>query len=321
MHGDSRWRVVFLDAGTLPCGLSFPPALAERIDYQAHDTTAPSQVAERVAQADVLIVNKVKLTAEVLAAAPRLRRICVAAAGTDNVDKAAAAARGIEVFNVPDYGSEAVAEHAMTLLLALRKHLLDHARAAVDGRWVAAPAFCWHGPRIRSVRGTVLGVAGRGRIGEAMAELGRGMGMTVLFLAREGRPARADERPLREFLASVDALSLHLPLNEDTRGLINAERLSWMKPDAVLVNTGRGAVVDAAALVAALKAGALAGAGIDVLDVEPPPPNHPLLAADVPHLIVTPHVAWAADTAQQALAERLVQRVAELLSGDTGPAA
>lgn len=303
--------VVFLDAGTLPCGLHFDERLAQRLHYQAFDRTAPEQVAERIREAEVVVLNKVKLGAELLRQAPRLQRICVAAAGTDNIDLVAAQALGIEVCNVPDYGSDAVAEHAIALLFALRRHLLSYVTAAVDGRWSAAPHFCWHGPRIQNLGGSLLGIVGRGRIGEATARLARGLGMRVLFAQRPGRPPAEDERPLDELLAQVDALSLHLPLTAETRGLMDARHLARMKPGSVLVNTGRGAVIDAPALVAALRAGALAGAAIDVLDVEPPPPDHPLLQADIPGLLLTPHVAWASQEAQQRLAQRLVARIAE----------
>ena len=314
-----RHPVVFLDAGTLPSGLPFDPTQGAQIDYRAYDTTGPEQVAARIAAACIVIVNKVKLGAAEMAAAPHLRRICVAAAGTDNIDLQAAAARGIEVFNVPDYGSEAVAEHAMASLFALRRHLLTYATAARDGRWSNAPAFCWHGPQIRNLSGSLLGVLGRGRIGQATARMAQALGMRVVFAQRAGRPAAADEWPLDELLAQADAISLHLPLNADTRGLMNSDRLARMRPDAVLINTGRGAVVDAHALADALRDGRLAGAAIDVLDVEPPPPDHPLLAADIPHLLLTPHVAWASREAQGRLASRLVDLVVDGLEALSPP--
>lgn len=308
-------HVVFLDAGTLPCALPFAHHLDAdrfaRLAYQAHDRTMPGDVATRIVQADIVIVNKVRLTAELMAQAPRLKRICIAAAGTDNVDLQAARDLGISVHNVPDYGSDSVAEHVVAVLLALRRHLLEYSRAAGDGRWSASPHFGWHGPRIKPVGGSTLGIVGRGRIGQATARLAQGLGMRVLFAQRPGRVAAADERELDALLAECDAISLHVPLTPDTRGLIDARRLGLMKPDAVLINTGRGALVDAPALVSALKAGNLAGAGIDVLDVEPPPPDHPLLAAGIPNLLLTPHSAWASESAQQRLADRLAQLVAE----------
>lgn len=303
--------VVFLDAGTLPCGLPFDATLSARIDYRAYLSTLPTDVVARIAQAEVVVVNKVRLTREVLEQAPRLQRICIAAAGMDNVDLAAAQERGISVHNVPGYGSDAVAEHVMATLLALRHHLNDYSRAAADGRWTASPHFCWHGPRIKPVAGSTLGIVGRGAIGQATAQMARGLGMRVLFAHRPGREMAPDERPLDALLSECDAVSLHLPLTPDTRGLIDARRLALMKPDAVLINTGRGALLDPQALAEALRSHLLAGAAIDVLEVEPPPASHPLLATDIPNLLLTPHVAWASEVAQQRLATRLVELIAE----------
>jgi glycerate dehydrogenase len=300
-------KVVFLDAGTLPRALRFDPVLP--IAYEAHDATADDEVEARIRDADVVVTNKVRLPAERLGAAPKLRLVCIAAAGTDNVDLAFAESRGVAVRNVPDYGSLSVAEHVIATLMALRRALPTYAQAAVDGRWSAARQFCWLGPVIRDVGGSVLGVVGRGRIGEATAQLAHGLGMKVLFARTPGQPCADDERELDELVREADALTLHVPLTAQTRGLIDARRLPLMKPSAVLVNTGRGALVDPEALAQALREGRIAGAAIDVLEVEPPPPSHPLLAGDIPNLLLTPHVAWASEKAQQRLADRLVEIV------------
>ena len=299
-------KVVFLDAATLPTALRFEnPA----IDYTAYPSTAPGQVAERIRDATVVITNKVRLGAAELRAAAQLRLVAAAAAGTDNIDKAAAADLGIAVANVPDYGSDSVAEHVIATLFALRRHVVTYAAAAVDGRWSASEHFCWTGPRIRDIGGSVFGVVGRGRMGDAAARLARGLGMQVLFAQAPGKPRRDDELPLDELLARVDVLTLHVPLTQATRGMIGREALARMKPDAVIVNTGRGALVDAAALLEALRAGRIGGAALDVLDAEPPPGDHPLLARDLPNLLVTPHVAWASEHAQARLARRLEELV------------
>jgi len=323
MNSPIACQVVFLDAGTLPCSLPFARHLnAEQLahlDYQAYERTDAAEVPARIAQADIIIVNKVRLNADLMAQATKLKRICIAAAGTDNVDLQAARDLGISVHNVPDYGSDSVAEHVVTVLLALRRHLMDYSRAAVDGRWSASPHFGWHGPRIKPVGGSTLGIVGRGRIGQATARLAQGLGMQVLFAQRPGREAAADERELDALLAACDAISLHVPLTPDTRGLIDARRLRLMKPDALLINTGRGALVDAPALVDALTAHRLAGAAIDVLDVEPPQPDHPLLAPGIPNLLLTPHAAWASESAQQRLASRLAELVAEHMAQTSAP--
>jgi glycerate dehydrogenase len=214
--------VVFLDAGTLPQRLSFDTALP--IVYEAHQATADDRVAERIADADVVVTN-------------------------------------------------------------------------------------WLGPTIRDVGGSVLGVVGRGRIGKATARLARGLGMTVLFASTPGEPCADDERELDELVREVDALTLHVPLTPQTQGLMSEERLAAMKPAAVLINTGRGALVDPQALANALRKGRIAGAAIDVLEVEPPPSSHPLLARDIPNLLLTPHVAWASEKAQGRLAARIVEIV------------
>ena len=302
----ARAQVVFLDAGTLPRGLAFA---SHDIDYQAFEATDASQTAARIAAADVVITNKVRLSAALLAKAPRLGLICVAAAGTDNVDLSSAQALGITVRNVPDYGSDSVAEHAIAMLFALRRGVSTYSAAARDGRWSRSPHFCWTGPRIRDVGGSLFGVIGRGRIGESVARLARGLGMRVVFARTPGQPCADDELPLDELLAAADALSLHVPLTPATQGLISQRTLALMKPDAVLINTGRGALVDPQALADALRAGCLGGAAIDVLEVEPPPADHVLLAPDIPNLLLTPHVAWASDAAQARLAARLVELV------------
>jgi glycerate dehydrogenase len=300
-------KVVFLDAATLPQPLSFDPRLG--IEYRPYDATSPAQVGERIAGATVVITNKVRLDGEQLRAASGLRLVAVAAAGTDNVDVVVAEELGVRVQNVPDYGSDSVAEHAIATLFALRRELLTYAAAAKDGRWTASSHFCWTGPRIRDIGGTRFGVIGRGRIGEAAARLARGLGMTVHFAQTPGMACKDDELPLEDILAQSDAITLHLPLTAQTRGLINAESLARMKRDAVLINTGRGALVDPLALADALRSESIAGAAIDVLEIEPPSPNHPLLDPAVPNLLLTPHVAWASDRAQAKLASRLEQLV------------
>jgi glycerate dehydrogenase len=304
-------KVVFLDAATLPTALTFEnPA----VDYRAYSSTTPASVIDRIRDATVVITNKVRLGAEELRAAKQLRLVAVAAAGTDNIDHDTAAQLDIQVANVPDYGSDSVAEHVVATLFALRRHVVTYAAAALDGRWTASGHFCWNGPRIRDVGGSVFGVVGRGRIGEAAATLARGLGMQVLFAETPGRPCREDEVPLNALLQRADVLTLHVPLTPGTRGMIGKEALARMKRDAVIINTGRGALVDAPALAAALREGIIAGAAIDVLDVEPPPADHPLLSRDVPNLLVTPHVAWASENAQARLARKLEQLVEKQLA-------
>ena len=297
--------IVFLDAASMAKPLEFP----DTVTYRPYSSTQPGEVAERIRDAQVVIVNKVRIDSAAMDAAPQLRLICVAAAGTDNVDIAAATARGIAVRNAPDYGSYSVAEHVIATMFALRRHLPTYQQAALDGRWSSSEHFCWHGPVIGDVGGSVMGIVGRGRIGEATATLARGLGMTVRFATTPGHDLASDELALDDLLAQADVVSLHIPLTEQTRGLIGAKRLRLMKPTAILVNTARGALVEAGALLDALGGNRLGGAAIDVLDVEPPPTTHPLLRERLPNLLVTPHVAWASASAQARLAGMVQQAV------------
>jgi len=302
-------KVVFLDAATLPQPLQFDDFTG--IDYTAYEATTSAQVGERIAGAAVVITNKVRIEARSLREASALKLIAVAAAGTDNIDVETARSLHIRVQNVPDYGSESVAEHAIATLFAIRRQLLTYCAAAKDGRWTASSHFCWTGPTIKDLGDTRFGIVGRGRIGEAAARIARGVGMKVHFAQTPGTARREDELPLDQLLAESDAITLHLPLTPTTRGLINAQSLARMKSGCILINTGRGALVDPSALANALRAGTIAGAAIDVLEVEPPPQDHPLLDPIVPNLLLTPHVAWASDRAQAKLASRLQDLVRE----------
>lgn len=303
-------KVVFLDSATLPRSLQFD---SPDIEYVAFESTRPDQVADRIAGATVVITNKVRLSAQNFADTNSLRLVAVAAAGTDNIDLEAAARHGVRVANVPDYGSFSVAEHVIATLFALRRNVVKYAQAAVDGRWSASPHFCWTGPRISDLGGSTFGVVGRGRIGEASAKLARGLGMEVIFAQTPDQPCRDDEMPLADLLKRSDAVTLHVPLTPESRHMIDRTALATMKPSAVIINTGRGALVDPADLIEALRAGTIAGAAIDVLETEPPAPDHPLLARDIPNLLLTPHVAWASEKAQATLASKLESLVAKAL--------
>jgi glycerate dehydrogenase len=282
-----------------------------------HDRTPPEEIPARAAGAEVLVTNKARLPAGVLDRLPGLRLVAVAATGVDHIDLAAAARRGIGVANVAGYAVRTVAEHVLGVLLALRRSLVRYNEAARTGRWSAAPAFCLHDWPIEDLAGSTLGIIGAGQNGQGVARLAQAFGMRVLLAERRGaataRPGRVGfEQVLRE----ADAITLHVPLTPETRHLIGAPELARMKPDAVLINTARGGVVDEAALLAALRAGRIAGAALDVLATEPPPADHPLLAADLPNLIVTPHVAWASRQAQQKLADEVVENIAAFRRGE-----
>lgn len=302
---------VFLDRDSLDRGdLDF--ASLDRIlpDLRYYPATAPEQVAARIAQAEVVISNKVMLDAAALRQAGRLRLICVAATGVNNVDLAAAAARGITVCNCRGYGTPAVVQHVFALLLALCTRWPEYRQAVRDGRWQRASQFCLLDFPIRELAGKTLGIVGYGELGRGVVRVAEAFGMRVLLAQRPGTVEPEEGRlPLPILLPQIDVLSLHCPLTPDTRGLIGPWELALMRRDAILINTARGGLVDEAVLADALRQGALGGAGVDVLSLEPPVTGNPLLAPDIPNLIVTPHCAWGSRESRQRLVEQLAENI------------
>ncbi|MDB5096023.1 MAG: glycerate dehydrogenase [Cyanobacteria bacterium RYN_339] len=305
-------RVVFLDRCTLRADVR-RPAFAHTWDE--HWTTAPEQVLPRLREATIAITNKVPLRADTLEQLPGLKLVAVAATGVDGVDWAWCHANGVTVCNIRGYAVRAVPEHVLMLALALRRQLPAFQQDLRAGAWQRAEAFCLLDRPIRDLGGATLGIVGAGELGQAVATLGRAFGMEVLFAERRGAAPREGRVAFDELLARADVLSLHCPLTPETRGMIGATELARMKPDAVLINTARGALVDADALIAALALGHLGGAGIDVLPEEPPRQGHPLLETDLPNLIITPHVAWASTSAMQALADQLIDNLEAFSAG------
>lgn len=306
-----RPRLVVLDGHTSnPGDLSWAPleALGE---LTVHPRSAPDQVAERIAGASVVLTNKARLTAELIGNAPGLRGIAVLATGHDIVDGVAARRLGIPVCNVPEYGTASVAQAVFALLLELTNHTGSLAAGVRDGRWSACPDFCYWDAPLLELAGLTFGIVGHGRIGAAVARIARAFGMEVLSHRRNPDPGDVD---LDRLLADSDVVSLHCPLTPETRGLMNAERLARMKPGAILINTGRGPLIDEAALAEALASSHLGGAGLDVLSVEPPAADHPLLRA--PNCLITPHVAWASRAARKRLIAATAANVAALLAGE-----
>lgn len=308
---------VFLDIDSVhPADIDLSQLKRRLPQWQLYPTTTAAQVAERIAGAQVVVSNKAPVSAAAIAAAAGLQLICIAATGTNNVDLAAARARGIPVCNVTGYASPAVVQHVFALVLALTTRLAEHRRSAHDGTWSGSPHFCVLDYPIRELAGKTFGVLGFGELGRSVAQVAEAFGMRVIVAQRPGAGACAGRVPLANFLASADVVSLHLPLADNTRGLIDAGALARMKPDALLINTARGGIVDEAALLEALQAGRLGGAGIDVLDREPPPPDWPLLQADLPRLIVTPHVAWASREARQRLVDQVAENIHAFTRGE-----
>ena len=313
-------RGVMLDRDSLhPADLEFGGLAATLDDWQWHPATALPELARRIADCAVVVTNKVPLDAATIAAAPALRLICVAATGVDNVDLDAARARGIPVCNVRNYGTAAVGQHVFALLLALATRWHEYAADVRAGAWSRADNFCLMQRPVMELAGKTLGIIGHGALGREVARLAEAFGMQVRVAQslRPGAAAEPGRLPLAELLGTSDVVSLHCPLSAATKGLVNEGFLAAMKPGALLINTARGALVDTAALRAALCSGRLGGAALDVLDQEPPPADHPLLDAAIPHLLITPHSAWVSRESRQRLLDAIAANVRTWCAGQT----
>lgn len=300
---------VFLDSETLDRGdLDLGPLLQASPGLKVYSSTAPAEVAERIADAEVVILNKVRMNAELIRSAGKLRLICLAATGSDNVDLDAASQGGVQVCNIQAYCSKSVAQHVFAMILSLNQYLDDFDKLSRGGAWQQHPQFCMLSRPQRELAGLTMGIVGYGELGKAVASVADAFGMQVLLGRRPGNKDTPENRvSLEELLQRSDVVSLHCPLNDHTHHLIGEKQLALMKPDALLINTARGALVDPVALACALKKGDIGGAGIDVLEREPPVEGNPLLDPDIPRLIVTPHIAWATLQARQ----RAVCQIAE----------
>jgi len=308
--------IVFLDRDTIsPQTVLRPPSFSHQLTI--HGRTRPDEVAQRIAEADIVVVNKVKLTEEALHQAPKLKLVAVAATGTDNVDLKTCAARGIAVSNIRNYAIHTVPEHTFALIFALRRSICAYRESVNAGRWQESGQFCYFDYPIRDMAGSTLGVIGDGVLGQAVAEMGKALGMRVLFSAFKGAAAMGSlYTPFDEILAMSDIITLHCPLNDGTRDMIGAAEFAKMKRNPLLINTARGGLVDELAVGAALEAGQISGAGFDVVSVEPPPADHPFVKLNQrPDFILTPHVAWASDEAIQSLADQLIHNIESFMSG------
>ncbi len=309
-------RIVVLDGFTLnPGDLDWAPlrALGE---CEIFDRTPADAVLERARGAAVVLTNKTPLPRAVIESLPDLRYIGVLATGCNIVDLKAAKARGIPVTNAPGYGTPSVAQHVFVLLLELTQHTGHHARTVRDGRWSASPDFCYWETPLVELAGRTLGIVGYGSIGSAVARIALAFGMKVLAATHRPRPNTdaIEFTSIDGIFHRADVVTLHCPLTPETQGLVNAQRLAWMKPDAFLINTGRGPLIVEQDLADALNAGRIAGAGLDVLSTEPPPPDNPLLTAK--NCIITPHIAWASRAARERLLTIVVENLRAFLAGE-----
>lgn len=309
-------KVVFLDRDTIsPETVLRSPNFPHTLEL--HSRTKPEEVAPRIADADIVIVNKVKVTAQDIAGAKQLKMIALAATGSDNVDLAACEERGIVVSNIRGYAVRSVPEHVFALIFALRRSITAYRESVQAGRWQEAAQFCYFDYPIRDLAGSTLGIVGAGTLGQAVAQIGRALGMRVLFAAHKGRSDMgALYTPFDTVLAESDVITLHCPLNAHTHHLLGAEEFAKMTRKPLLINTARGALIDDDALATALRSGQLGGAGLDVTVPEPPPADHPLMKLlDLPNFILTPHVAWASAEAIQALADQLIDNIDAYVAG------
>jgi glycerate dehydrogenase len=312
----SKPRIVFLDAGTIRDDIPWPD-FAGLGEVVSHDHTLAHETLDRMREAEIVFTNKVRITAEHIAAAKKLRYIGLLATGYNQVDGEAAAARGIPVCNAPDYSTEAVSQHAVALMLALQSHICWFIQSVRNGEWSRSVHFCYWDKPIVGMHGKTLGIVGFGNIGAAVARIGHGFGMNIL--AYNPRPKAAPEYApfafagLDDLLRQSDIVSLHCPLAPDTEGMINAATLRLMKKTAILVNCSRGPLINESDLLHALENGVIAGAALDVVIQEPMPDDYPLRFA--PNCIITPHVAWCTIESRTKLMQLVFANLQSFLAG------
>lgn len=285
-------------------------------DVTVYPRTPAELAVERLQDADMILINKTPITAQVLDACPHLKLICVLATGYNVVDCKAAKQRGIPVCNVPDYSTSAVSQFTFSLLLELCNAVGHHSRVVHEGAWCRCPDFCfWDTPQVE-LAGKTIGIIGFGRIGRAVGRIAKALGMEVLAYNRSRCPegeAIGRYVDLDTLLAQSDIVSLHCPLTDETRGIIGTQALQKMKDGAILLNTARGPLIDEAAVAAALRSGKLRGAGVDVVAQEPIPEDSPLLHA--PNCLITPHMAWAPLESRQRIIDCTVRSIEGFLAG------
>lgn len=310
-------KICILDGYSLnPGDLDWSPV--ERLgDVTLFDRTPADKIVERAADADIVLTNKVPFSADTLRQLPRLRFICVLATGYNIIDTGAAARQGVVVANIPAYSTMSVAQMAFAHILNITNHVASYAREVADGKWTNCPDFCFWDSALTELAGKTMGIVGLGNTGMATARIAVAMGMKVVALTSKSAdtlPEGITPAPLDDVLASADVVSLHCPLTPSTRHLINAASIAKMKPSAILINTGRGPLVDEQAVADALNGGRLAAFGADVLSQEPPRGDNPLLSAR--NCFLTPHIAWATLEARTRLMSTATENVRQFIAGE-----
>lgn len=310
-------KICILDGYSLnPGDLDWSPI--ERLgDVTLFDRTPADKIVERAADADIVLTNKVPFSADTLRQLPRLRFICVLATGYNIIDTEAAARQGVVVANIPAYSTMSVAQMAFAHILNITNHVASYAREVADGKWTNCPDFCFWDSALTELAGKTMGIVGLGNTGMATARIAVAMGMKVVALTSKSAdtlPEGITPAPLDDVLASADVVSLHCPLTPSTRHLINAASIAKMKPSAILINTGRGPLVDEQAVADALNGGRLAAFGADVLSQEPPRGDNPMLSAR--NCFLTPHIAWATLEARTRLMSTATENVRQFIAGE-----
>lgn len=311
-------KICILDGYSLnPGDLDWSPV--ERLgDVTLFDRTPADKIVERAADADIVLTNKVPFSADTLRQLPRLRFICVLATGYNIIDTEAAARQGVVVANIPAYSTMSVAQMAFAHILNITNHVASYAREVADGKWTNCPDFCFWDSALTELAGKTMGIVGLGNTGMATARIAVAMGMKVVAMTSKSAdtlPEGITPAPLDDVLASADVVSLHCPLTPSTRHIINAASIAKMKPSAILINTGRGPLVDEQAVADALNGGRLAAFGADVLSQEPPRGDNPLLSAR--NCFLTPHIAWATLEARTRLMSTATENVRQFIAGET----
>lgn len=304
-------KIVFLDSTAIPKHIPIPRPRFEH-EWIEYEYTSSDQVVERMQDAEIAVTSKVVFSREVMQQLPKLKLIAITATGTNNVDLVAAKSLGIAVKNVTGYSATTVPEHVLGLIYALKHSIMSWYRDQLSAKWADSKQFCYFDYPITDVKGSTLGVVGKGCLGSEIGRLATLLGMNVLYAEHRGVTAcREDYTPFEEVLKQADIITLHCPLTETTQNLMNKETLGLMKKGAFLINTGRGPLVDERALVDALESGHLGGAAVDVLVKEPPEKENPIIqaATRLPNLIVTPHIAWASDSAVTTLVNKVTQNI------------
>ena len=308
-------RLVIVDAAPADDALEQAWQSLEQFgELTVYPRSTPKEALERVQRATAIFSNKVAISEQLLAAAPELRYVGILATGIDHVDRAACRARNVAVANVPGYSGAGVAQWVFAALLEVWNGIADHSRAVADGAWERSPDFSFFTQPIIELQGRTLVILGAGDIGARVTRIAEAFGMQVIAAQVPGRAPSADRMPLAEALAQADVVSLHCPLTEQTARMVNAEFLAACKPGAVLINSGRGALLDDAAVVAALDSGHLSAACLDVLAPEPPPPGHVLVAH--PKALVTPHIAWGSTDSRKRLIAEAAANFAAFQAGE-----